>query len=347
MRLFFERYTLVSFAFLILLTSCVSMGRISVQVPVQPKRALPNDIQSVVLMNRSMTNGFSDLNQDSLEALFVRKKLHLDEVFLDSAASDTTLKAIGNAMYLSGRFDVVIPVKRNITNFNSSFEDKSPSLNFQQVKQICNEFKVDALLLLENFHEKVKASFQVESGNVDFNSGYLFKAYSAYVQVAYHSNWKLYQPLEKLMMAKFEVNDTIFWERNGTTLQETYEKLPNIKEALIAAAIENGENLAAYISPSWKPEERKYFITNNKEADIAVTHINNNDWKEAEKVWMKFSTTNSAGFRSMIEYNLALASEMNGNLKEAVNWAQKSYQSKYSKAAEDYILLLNKLLTQN
>ena len=44
------------------------------------------------------------------------------------------------------------------------------------------------------------------------------KEYNAYIQVAYHSNWKLYQPKEKLMIAKFEVKDTISWERYGRTL---------------------------------------------------------------------------------------------------------------------------------
>jgi hypothetical protein len=284
-----------------------------------------------------MTPEFSNLNPDSLEALFIRKKLHLDNVFLDSLAADTTLLAIGNALYESGRFDVVIPVRRNLPNINPSYNDPSPSLTLAQVKQICDEFKTDALLCMDNFYEKVNTSFNVETLSVYTNE----KEYSAYIQVAYHSNWKLYQPLEKLMIAKFEVKDTISWERYGSTLQNTYENLPMIKEALMDGAVENGENFAAYISPGWKAEDRSYFITNNQEADKAIALLKRNEWKEAETVWLKFSQSNTAGFRSEIEYNLALAAEMNGNIDEAIAWAKKSSQSKYSKVAEDYIRFLN------
>lgn len=333
MELFYRRYNWLSYGLLILLTSCVSMGRISVQVSVPPQRALSDDIQSIALMNRSMNDTFANLNQDSLENLFIRKKLKLDNLMLDSLASDTTLKALGNALFESGRFDVVIPLKRNLPNSNLSVLDASPSLTLPQVKQICTEFNVDALLVMDNFYENVNTSFRVYSYD-------LGQEYNAFVQVGYHSNWKLYQPKEKLMIAKFEIKDTIFWQESGMTLQETYEKLPTIKEALIDGAIENGKSLANYISPGWKQEVRSYFITNNESADKAISFLKKNDWLQAEKVWMKFSTSGTASFRSQIEYNLALASEMNGNPKEAISWAKKSVQSKYSKIAEDYVRLL-------
>lgn len=292
-----------------------------------------------------MTSGFSDYNQDSLEVLFIKKKLHIDQVFLDSLAADTTIKAMANLMYESGRFDAVVPVRRNIPNFNASYEDSSPSMTLPQVKQICSEFKVDALLSLENFSEKIKTSYKVGYG--DGMNNVQLKEFDAYVQVAFHSIWKLYQPKEKLLMAKFEVNDTIFWSRNGFSLQETYEQLPTLKEALINGAVENARNLAAYITPVWQTEERKYYITNNPDIDKAISCLQKNDWKEAENIWMKYEKISSTNLKSMIEFNLALASEMNGNLAGALEWVKKSYRTKYSKAAEDYQLLLESHLANN
>ena len=343
MRLFYDRCNWVAIVLFTLLTSCVSMGKISIQVTVPPKLAVPDEIQSLAIMNRSMTNEFTDYNADSLEVLFIKKKLALDDIFLDSIAADTTIKVLGNSLYQSGRFDVVIPLKRNIPNDNASYRDQSPSLSLSQVKQVCSEFKTDALLLLENFSEKVNTIFKMSSGNMFTDVGYVNTS-TAYVQVVYHSNWKLYQPLEKLKMAKFEVQDTIFWERSGVTLQETYEKLPLIKEALIGGAIENGQNFAEYISPGWKPEERSYFLTNNDNADKAISYLKKNEWIEAENIWKAYATSTSATFRSKIEYNLALAAEMNGNLDEAIEWAKKSLKSAHSGAAENYLSILNKRL---
>lgn len=338
MRLLFAHNRWICYGVFVLFTSCVSMGKISVQVSVPPQRAISEDIQSIALMNRSMTDSFSNLNQDTLENLLIRKRLVMDQVLLDSLAADTTLKVMGNALYESGRFDVVIPVQRNIPNKNVSYLSKSTSLTQTEVAQVCNEFKVDALMVLENFYENVNSFYRVGYDN-SIGSG-MTKEYTIYVQIAFHSNWKLYQPGEKLKLANFEVNDTIFWERTGPTLQETYEQLPTIKEALLGGAIENGQNLAKYISPGWQQETRSYFITNNQEADNAISFVNKNDWQEAEKIWMKFSGAASSGFRSQIEYNLALTSEMKGDLKVALQWAQKSFKSKFTTAAEDYLRYL-------
>lgn len=346
MKFFHYRASWSLFGILILLTSCVSVGKISIQVAVPPKLAVPNEIQSLVIMNRSMNDEFANYNQDSLEALFVKKKLALDSVFLDSVACDTTLQALGNYLFQSGRYDVVIPVRRNIPNNNPSYKDQSASLTLGQVRQICTEFKVDALLLLENFHEKVNTAFKMSAGAI-YSGDFSVNETYAYVQVAYHSNWKLYQPLEKLYMAKFEVQDTIFWDGYGATLQETYEKLPLIKEALIGGAIENGQNLAAYISPGWKSDVRTYFITGNEDADKAIPLLKKNEWKEAETIWMRHANSGSASLRSKIEFNLALAAEMNGNLEDALLWVAKSSKSNYSKAAEHYEQVLNKRLAGN
>ncbi len=346
MRLFHDRCNWLAIGVLALLTSCVSMGKISIQVTVPPKMAVPDEIQSLAIMNRSMTNEFTDYNADSLEVMFIKKKLALDDIFLDSIAADTTIKVLGNSLYQSGRFDVVIPLKRNIANNNESYKDLSPSLSFDQVKQICTEFNVDALLVLENFNEKVNTVFKMSAGNLFTDAGYS-NVSTAYVQVVYQSKWKLYKPLEKLKMAKFEVQDTIFWEGTGVTLQETYEKLPLIKEALIGGAIENAQDFAEYISPGWRPDQRSYYITKNVDADKAVSFLRKNEWKEAENIWMKYATSASSAFRSKIEYNLALAAEMNGNLNEAVEWVRKSLKSGYSAAAENYLSILNKRLANN
>jgi hypothetical protein len=346
MRLHYDRFHWIAIGFFSLLTSCLSTGKISVQVAVPPKLTVPNEIQSLVLMNRSMTSEFSDYNADSLEALLIGKKLALDDIFLDSIAADTTLKVLGNTLFQSGRFDVVIPLKRNITNVNSSFKDPSPSLTLKQVKQLCTEFDSDALLMLENFSEKVNTVFKLNAGSMYTDAG-LVNMSTAFVQVVYHSNWKLYQPQDQLKMAKFEVQDTIFWERSGASLQETYEKLPMIKEALIGGGIENAKSLAEYISPGWKEEVRSYFITKNDGADNAISYLRKNDWKEAENTWKKYSSSTSASFRSKIEFNLALAAEMNGKPEEAIEWAKKSLKSSYSKMAENYITILNMHLANN
>ena len=343
MRLFPNQISWLLTLFLLFLASCSSLKIISVQIPVPARIAIPNEIQSIVLMNRSMTKDFADLNQDSLEALFKRANFRLDKNFKDSLASDTLIKTLGNSMYESGRFDVVIPVRRNILNNNLSFMDTIKLLSLPQAKQISSEFNVNAMLLLEHIDEKVNISSQVETYPYGGDSGDYYNIFNSVVSVYSHSVWNLYQPLEKLEITKFEIKDTLFWERKGGTLKKSVEKLPMIKEVLITGAIENARKFAGMISPGWQTEERFYYLTCNKEADEAVSQLKKNDWNQAEAVWMKFSGATAPEFRSRIEANLALAAEMNGDPKEALEWIRKSLLSKSHKETNIYY---NRLLHQ-
>lgn len=334
------------FVCMVVLASCVPMGRIQVQVPVPPTRALPDDIQSIALMNRSMTTAFTNLDKDTLENYFVKKRLHVDETMQDSLAADSALKVLANLLFESGRYDVVIPVKRNLPNDSLSVTASPAPLTLSQVRQICTEFKTDALLTLENFDEKLTTSYRMDATNY-FMEGSMISNVSAFIQLAFHSTWKLYQPKEKLLAAKFEVRDTIFWEGSGRSVQEAYEKLPLLKETLFSGASENARNFALYISPGWKEDKRSYFITNDKSADEAINFLQKNKWKEAEETWKKFADSPSATFRSRIEFNLALAAEMNGDLNQAIEWATKSYNSHYTVAVEEYIRVLRRQLGKN
>jgi hypothetical protein len=99
--------------------------------------------------------------------------------------------------------------------------------------------------------------------------------------------------------------------------------------------------MADNISPKWQDENRKYYITGNKEIDTAIPLIKENKWEEAAEIWMKYSSVSSKSLRSKVEFNLALAAEMTGDIDLAIDWAFKSYKTKYSRIADLYLNYLN------
>ena len=56
---------------------------------------------------------------------------------------------------------------------------------------------------------------------------------------------------------------------------------------------------------------------------------------------MKYSTASPNSLRSKVEYNLALAAEMNGDIDLAIEWGIKSYKTKYSREADLYLKYLD------
>ena len=116
--------------------------------------------------------------------------------------------------------------------------------------------------------------------------------------------------------------------------------MPRTKEALIGGGIASGVKMAEFISPGWLNQSRHYFVTGKKEIDSAIPYLQENKWEEAALIWSKFAMIKSKRIRSEVEFNLALAAEMEGNLELAIEWGLKSFKTSYSLAAENYLRIL-------
>lgn len=314
------------------LYSCTSLGKIGIQISVPPKYPVSPEIQSIALLNRSLTPYFKNLDRDSLENILVNHDLDLNMTIYDSIAADTAIQVAAKALFESGRFDAVVPEERNVQKHKSGI---LAPLDQDFIENICKKFNTDGILVLEDFSEHITTEFSVTRFGMVY--GRSLKEYDGVINIFYKTVWRLYQPKLDPPIVKYEANDTIFWEVSDYTLRDMYNKLPSVKEALIGGGIASANEIANDISPKWENDVRKYFITGNKEIDSAIPLIKENKWEEAAEIWMNYSNASSKTLKSMIEFNLAVAAEMNGDLDLAVDWATKSYKTKYSNAAVVYL----------
>ncbi len=319
----------------LLIFSCSSLKNIGIEVAVQPEYPIDEDIQSLALLNRSMTDRFTNIKIDSLEKILVHHKMLLDSVFQDSIAADTAIQIAAGALFESGRFDVVVPKERNIVRTDS--DEIVKPLNISFVNDICADFKVDGVLVLESFAERLKTKYYLMT-----NAGpYYDKEISAATDIAYFSEWRLYRPHDLKPVIRFQVGDSIFWNAGSLALEDAYLQMPPTKEALIGGGIAAGLKMSEYISPKWVNQTRYYYLTGKNEIDAAVTLIKENKWDEAAIIWAKYANIDSKLIRSKVEYNLAVAAEMNDDLDLAIEWGLKSFKTRYSKAAEVYVKTLD------
>ena len=313
--------------------ACSSLRNIEIEVSVMPEYPISEDIQSLVLLNRSMNMKFSNTPSDSLEKILINNQMQLDSLFQDSIASDTIIHVAANELFNSGRFDVVIPKTETIDRYD--FDDIRNPLNINNIISYCKAYNVDAVLVLESYAEQLTTNYDYKP----FESS-SFDTYKATTDIYYKSDWRLYRPDDGKPAIRFQVGDSIFWKANGSSLREVYSQMPKTKEALIGGGIAAGLKIAGYISPIWISRTRYYFITKNSEIDAAVPLIKENKWDEATAIWAKFANSESKKIRGKVEFNLALAAEMSGNLDLAIEWGLKSYKTSYCFAIEEYLKIL-------
>jgi hypothetical protein len=323
-------FVLLGFAF----ASCkTNYAFLSIENIQRAPNQLPDDIQSITLVNRSMGNEFKNYIADSLEMHFLRNGFQLSEMVPDSAAADTTIKALAALMYESGRYDVVIPVERNLKR-NLSTEILPDTLSRQQVTDICNNYNTDAVLVLERFWEKPMADLSKERF-FDPKRGYCDE-YNATLDLAYQAIIRIYRPFDKTLVKQIELNDTIYWESSEETLRQLFSKLPTVKQALINGAIKVALDLDSQLSPSWIPEKRGYYLF-KAEDDPGQKYMNENNLEKAAQYWEEMEKSNNKKIKSKAQYNLALINELNGDLDKAIEYGLKSFYTFYRQPTEAYL----------
>jgi hypothetical protein len=65
--------------------------------------------------------------------------------------------------------------------------------------------------------------------------------------------------------------------------------------------------------------------------------MNENNYDEANKYWIEIAQSRNKKIRSKAEFNLALMSELGGDIDGALKWGLKSFYSYYRYQTEAYL----------
>ena len=65
--------------------------------------------------------------------------------------------------------------------------------------------------------------------------------------------------------------------------------------------------------------------------------INENKYEEAGDYWVEMTKLKNKSIRSKAEFNLALLSELNGDIDAAIDWGLKSFHTQYRYQTEIYL----------
>lgn len=101
----------------------------------------------------------------------------------------------------------------------------------------------------------------------------------------------------------------------------------NHNELLKNTSIFLGKGFGTELIPSWKKEERTYFRSKNKNMQMAEKYFQSNDWLNAAEYYKIETRNKSRKIAAKAKYNMALASEMEGNLDAASDWLSLSFSS--------------------
>lgn len=320
----------------IIFSSCRTTSQLNFEVPVPGSRELPQHIQSLLLVNRVPASMYDTLNEEMLQRKFYLNKFIADTVIFDFEAVDTLMPSLGNLLYETGRYDVVLPRKRYLTQ-NRSFV--VGDMSWDEVARLCKTFNTDAILALEDFETRVVTTFDRKNGY--FTPSKLVSASIASMAVISKSHFKVYDNRSKKVVFNEPVKDTVFWEDADESTLTLFKRFTSVKKALTESAISVALEMKGRLGVDWVPEKRDYFSKGKNGMKVAASKVVANNLEGAMNDWKNIAeTSTSINLKSKAEFNLAVGYEVSGNLDLALYWALKSYETRYRTLTYKYLDVL-------
>jgi len=299
------------------LTSCVvpeKFSSIHIEVMRPGVVHIPDSLKSVAVIHRNLYRSDTCvIRYSSQNASYEHPKLGKNEL------SNSCLGALTEYLKTNGEF-------KTVGNYGESLNN---SIDLNQEKDIPDEwFKLtnsDICIFLDFLTlRKTIISLGVTS-KAYLNWSIAFKVDSGYLNYNFSDSVLL--------------KDVVF-------LETLFKSSQNKKTILNYTAESIGKYIGEKILPIWIPVERTYYLSKNLDMLLAEEFVRKNDWLKAAEIWNGKTKSKNRKLAAKANYNMALASEMEGRPDLAIDWLKKSlngmgkYNEEHNAICKEYLDVL-------
>lgn len=311
-------------------TGCSKYGYVSLTYPIAPKVYLPDDVHSIAIVNRSLTDEEAK-NAKIFEAIIST------EIGSDFLASDACIKGVYDAIQSLPQAELIIPDEIRMTGTGT--RELPELLSWDQVEEICEKEGADLLLVLENFDSDTDLLTRstLEQVNAIVTTGKPKPAPPSQFNLHVRAYWRLYDPLTKRIIDQYQ--------HNSSASLQTLGGVPP-PDALPRSAYDAGRAyITRYLPDSYRVKRELYKRTSGADknqfmAGFRRTEVAN--WTGAMEIWEPMTENSRAKTAGRACLNMAVANEVLGNTEPALDWAKKSYEYYNDKLGRDYAKILLK-----
>ncbi len=317
-----------------ILSSCASTELMHMSVLRAAPVTLPSYVKNVVIADRTQASKGSKIF-DAID-----KVVTLEGVKLDKEAAQQTISGLADELKKNNRFDEVKELSNTdlTTNVPGSFP---APLSWDIVERYCNDNNADALFCLELFDTNSKIDYSVHKTSLKTPFGYVpVIEQQANMRTLVKAGWRIYDVKGRNILDEAAVAKTLIYHGRGINPVLAAEALINRKEAVKEVGNTAGHTYAFRIIPLWIRVSRNYYVRGTHNLKIAKRKARTGNWDGAAELWQQETTNPHRKSAGRACYNMAIISEINGELDMAIQWAQQSYENHNNRRAFNYVNLL-------
>lgn len=325
-----------------MLASC-KMNQLYLNVLEPAPVTLSSQIRKVGVINRSVPT-------DETKILDVLDKaLSLEGVNLDNDGAEQAINGLSAELLNNSRFDEV----KNL----SDIDFRTPSLmgifpvplSWDIVSKVCRETGTDALFALEYYDTDTKLRYSTRDDGDKAVLGVKIPGivHEADMETIVKTGWRIYDPASKIIADEFHHVQSVVFTGTGITPLVAVAGLIGRKDAVIKVSNKAGHGYAMRLIPFELRVMRDYFVKGTNNFKIAKRKAQVGKWNEAGDLWKQETTNPRRKVAGRASYNMAIINEINGNLPDALGWAQKAWEYYKIRPALRYVDILENRMVKS
>ena len=312
----------------VLTGSCSKHGYVSLSYPLEPEAYLPDEVRSIVIVNRSIT-------PEEVKDAKVWEAIISTEIGSDFLATDACIKGVYDAIVGLPGTELVIPDE--IRMQGSGTRELPDLIPWNKVEEICREESADALLVLETFDSNTDLLARTANEQLSsiLTTGKPKTSPPSHTNMDIAAYWRLYDPVNQRIIDQYQFNSRISVSTAGGGPPP---------DALPRAAYDAGiAYVDRFLPGSYRVKRKLYkrtggqakqqFKSGWRRAEMA-------NWGGAMELWEPLTENPKRKTAGRACLNMAVSNEVLGNTEPALDWAKQSYELHRDKLGRDYAKIL-------
>lgn len=320
---------------IITLAACSPTNYLNLTVTEPAPVNMPADVKSVGILDRTAP---SDHNS-TLDK--IDKILTVEGKDLDADGAKEVLNGCYNELGFISRIEKVELIDSTDVKGNG-LGIFPAALSWDKVEQLCKENGVDVLYVLEFYDTDSKVAYSTSQGTSTnaFGLNVPITNHHATITTNIKMGWRIYDPLNKILIDEFILNQPIVSKGSGLTPLAAVKAVQGRKQGVMTMSRRMGENYSKRILDYNLRVSRHYYVRGSNSFRVAMRRARTGDWEGAAELWEMELLSPKRKAAGRAHYNMAIISEIRGDLDAAIEWASKAYSDYNDRRALRYVNIL-------
>jgi hypothetical protein len=319
--------------FVVMLYSCKT-EQLYINVVEPAPVSIPSYIKSAGVINRTLPSDKTKV-VDAID-----KVTSLEGANLDKEGAEASIEGLTDELMKNNRFALIKPITS--VDLRSTGLGLFPApLDWVVVEKTCRDNNVDALFTLEVFDTDTKISYQARKTGIKTPLGVIpALEQQADMLTTVKTGWRIYDPSVRIILDEFVLSRDITFTGRGINPLVAAAALINRKDAVKQVGNKAGQAYAWRLLPYELRVTRDYYVKGTDNFKTAKRKARTGNWDQAGQLWDKETANPKEKIAGRACYNMAIISEINGDLDLAIQWAQKAYEDFNNRLALRYVNIL-------